>query len=234
MGAHERYSNMKIAICGTEPITLSQAPFSDPTWQIWGMAHRRNHYKRSDVLFEMHRRDNWVDNPEFEGYLEWLDDEDRAVEVWTRWYNDYPQCEEYLIEEAIDLMGREYFTSSFSYILAAAIGMNPEEIGIYGMHLTADDEYSYQKPNAEYLIGLAQGKGIKITIAKGSALLNSHYVYGDGKPMTNPLTAQYEERLASLHEEIKRVSCELDQLTGAEHEVQEIIKSLKDVDRGAL
>jgi len=32
---------------------------------------------------------------------------------------------------------------------------------VYGVDMKADDEYGYQKPNMEYLIGLARGKGIQ-------------------------------------------------------------------------
>jgi hypothetical protein len=229
---------MKIAICGTEEHTLDQCPWDDKSWKIWGLAHRRNHYKRSDVLFEMHHRTTWKENPEFEGYLEWLDEEDRGVNVYTRWPDEYPACKHFLLENAIKLMGREYFASSFSYILAMAIMDGATEIALYGIGLTAEDEYQYQRPNAEYLLGLAQGMGIKITIAKGSALLNLPYVYGDGKPMTSPLIGQYEARLESIQLASFKLKSDhlrdLSQLEGAEHEIIEILKSLKDVDRGAL
>ena len=224
---------MKIAIVGTHADTLAQAPWNDPEWLIYGMAHRRNHYERYDVLFEMHKRKTWDDRPEFEGYLDWLDD--FHDNVFTRWPDDYAGLKIYPLEKAIELMGgRKYFASSFSYILCKAILDGATEIGLYGMHLTAEDEYIYQKPNAEFLLGIALGRGIKITIAKGSALLSLPFVYGEDKPLTHPLLAQYEERLVSLHEEQKRVNITLDQLAGAEHELQEIVKSLKDVDRGAL
>ena len=224
---------MKIAICGTGP-TLDQAPWDDESYEIWGLAHRYHHYKRSDVLFEVHKRDNWKD-PEWKEYLEWLDNPDRGVDVFSIWNKDYPECS-YLDVDYLSscIMGRNYFASTFSYILCHAILEGATEIGLYGIDMTLDSEYAYQRPNAEYLIGIAQGKGIKITIAKGSALLNAPYTYGDGKPMNNPLIAKYEERLVSCKDEIKRVSCELDQLTGAEHEIEEMIKSLRAVERGAL
>tara|TARA_R110000772_G_C13310276_1_gene440199 strand:- start:37721 stop:38392 length:672 start_codon:yes stop_codon:yes gene_type:complete len=221
---------MKICIVGTGP-TYEQAPWDDPSWKIWCMAHRLNHFKRIDVGFEMHKHADLVELGV--DYLDWLDAP--TIPVYTRWPSNYPACKPYPLEDAIKLMGREYFTSSFSYMICKAILDGAKEIGLYGIDLSADDEYSYQRPGAEYLIGLAQGKGIKITIAKGSALLNAPFVYGDGQPMTsNPLMVMYEKRLASCKGEIKRVSCELDQLTGAEHELQEFIKTLKDVERGAL
>lgn len=223
---------MKVAIVGTHKETLAQTPWDDKSWQIWGMAHRRNHYERYDQLFEMHRRSNWEDNPEFEGFLEYLDTTKEIV--ITKWQADYPNLLSYPLKKAIRLMGgREYFTSSFSYILAKAILYGAKEIGIYGINLTAEDEYIYQKPGAEFLLGIAVGRGIKVTVAKGAAILNAPFTYGDGKPMTHPLTAQYEERLASCQDEINRVNITLDQLTGAEHEMQEILKELKSIDRGA-
>jgi hypothetical protein len=37
--------------------------------------------------------------------------------------------------------------------------------------MRADEEYSYQRANCEYLIGLARGKGIKVHIPEVSPLL---------------------------------------------------------------
>jgi hypothetical protein len=64
-----------------------------------------------------------------------------------------------------------YWNSSIAYMLALAIHEGAEEIAIYGVDMKGDDEYGYQKPNMEYLIGLAIGRGIKVTIPDASPLL---------------------------------------------------------------
>ena len=65
---------------------------------------------------------------------------------------------------------RDYFISSITYMLSHAISMEPDEIALYGVDLMPDEEWDYQRACTEYLLGLAEGRGIKITIPEGSAL----------------------------------------------------------------
>ena len=76
----------------------------------------------------------------------------------------------YPFDEVATTIGRHYFNSSIAYAMALAIHEGAEEIAIYGVDMKGDDEYGYQKPNMEYLIGLAIGKGIKVTIPDESPL----------------------------------------------------------------
>lgn len=72
-----------------------------------------------------------------------------------------------------------YLESSMAYMLALAIHEGFDEIGLYGMQVAMWDEYRYQRPNLEYLIGLAQGRGIKCEPCPGSLLMTS--VWTDGR-----------------------------------------------------
>lgn len=69
-------------------------------------------------------------------------------------------------------------------MLALAISMEPEEIQLHGVYMADESEYRHQRANAEYLIGFAEGKGIKVTIPNESELLKyqPHYM---GFPYTN-------------------------------------------------
>ena len=49
-----------------------------------------------------------------------------------------------------------------AYMLALAIYEGVDKVGIWGVDLHCDSEYSYQRPNMEYLIGLARGRGMKV------------------------------------------------------------------------
>lgn len=64
-----------------------------------------------------------------------------------------------------------YFTNSFGYMVALAIFMGYKEIAIYGFEMSSDEEYANQKPNAEFWIGIAIGRGIKLTLTEGTHLL---------------------------------------------------------------
>ena len=64
-----------------------------------------------------------------------------------------------------------------------------DEIGLWGVDMKAEDEYAYQRPNIEYWLGIAEGKGIKVHIPEASPILkfqgkgiyfgNSQYEYKD-------------------------------------------------------
>lgn len=240
----------KVALCGTHFQTLEQAPFDDKTWEIWGQAHRYGNEKfpRLDVGFEPHVLSQIQDFlPNYKDYVEWLQKPDIKVYVRPDMQAMFKGCESFPVSAAKKLMGREYFASTFSFMMCKAILDKVDEIGLYGINLTADEEYYYQRPNMEYLIGLAQGKGIKITIPKQSALLSLGYVYGDGTPVgiENPLIGQYSARAKNYETEVRRLNNEYDRVTedfkkevnqilGAQHECFEIIKALKNSDRGGL
>ena len=93
---------------------------------------------------------------------------------------DYPQrlrdckClytqENYPFEAVAQTIGKDYWNSSIAYMMALAIHEGAEQISIYGVDMDGTDEYSYQRPNMEYLIGIARGKGIRVYIPHQSAL----------------------------------------------------------------
>ena len=65
-----------------------------------------------------------------------------------------------------DLMGEdEYIVGTANYAIAYAIYTGKyDEINLYGVNLIAWEEWAYQRPNAEYLIGIAKGRGIKVNV----------------------------------------------------------------------
>ena len=93
----------------------------------------------------------------------------------------------YPFDRVIPVVG-EYFQSSIAYVLALAITdmvTHPDvlslnitiedcEIALYGIDASADAEWAYQRACIEYLIGIAIGKGIKVTIPDTSSLLTFH------------------------------------------------------------
>lgn len=66
---------------------------------------------------------------------------------------------------------QDYFTSSFSMMLGLAFIMGYKRVELYGFEMGADTEYHYQRANAEYLMGLVQGRGMEVYIPKESPLL---------------------------------------------------------------
>lgn len=72
---------------------------------------------------------------------------------------------------------RKYFTSSFAYMMALAIHEKFDTIEIYGIDMENNTEYSYQRPCAEFWIGLALGRGIKVILQKPCELCDA-VLYG--------------------------------------------------------
>ena len=75
--------------------------------------------------------------------------------------------------EEVLKIGCNYFTSSIAWLIGFAILEKPHTIGLYGVDLILKKEYEKERPCIEYLIGLAQGKGINISIAEGSPLFKA-------------------------------------------------------------
>ena len=82
-----------------------------------------------------------------------------------------------------------------------------EVIEIYGVDLAADSEYSYQKPNAEYYIGIATERGIQVNVPKTSALLKQRYLYGYQDKPDDVLTREDLDRrervLVEAHDKLR-------------------------------
>ena len=152
---------LKVAVIGLSPKTHDEAPWSDPEWQKYGLPWDEGYWPRLDCAFEMHdlrllTSEHCHRKP---GYLKRLQELPR---LYTQ--DNYP------FEEVAKSIGAYYFNSSIAYAMALAIHEGAEEIGVWGVDLVADEEYAYQKPNMEYLIGFARGKGIRVHIPEKSSL----------------------------------------------------------------
>lgn len=150
---------MKIAVIGLNPNTLGEIPWDDDSWEKWGMAWDggRTIY-RCDKLFEIHDEETWHNYIERTGEYKRVMADTGAGLVF-QW--NFP------LKEAIETFG-DYFQFSFSYMMAAAIMKEPDEIMVCGF--SPDGDYADQRANMEYFIGFARGRGIKVTIAAGANL----------------------------------------------------------------
>jgi len=156
---------MAIAIVGLSP-SESLAPWDDIEHEKWGLPWS-GYWAQCDRLFEMlclellhrHREARPLD------YF------DKLASVWVplymqEAYPDFP-CRVYPFEAVAETTGA-YWNSSIGYMLALAIHEGHPQIDIYGVDMKADEEYFYQRPNIEYLIGLARGKGRIVTLHESS------------------------------------------------------------------
>lgn len=157
-----------------------QAPFESE--ECWAMALDKYARARAKFMFEMHQHEIHEETQVFKD-LEW------GNVIWQ-----YPAKEDgdvkyhqYPLQDVISYIGLDWFASTISYMLALAITKKPNEIDIYGVHMEAEDEYVFQRSNLCWLIGLAEGRGIKINVQEGSFLRKYH-----------PQFPEYPERYGQL------------------------------------
>lgn len=82
-------------------------------------------------------------------------------------------------EEIMACWGK-YFGCSFTWMTAQALLEGVDELGFFGV-LLQGNEYYYQRPSLERMIGYAEGTGVKITMDESSDLLKAGYVYAIGE-----------------------------------------------------
>jgi hypothetical protein len=172
----------KVAIVA-KAATSALAPWHDEEWEIWGLPWIS--YPRCDRMFEMHHQSMAALDPD--PYFR----EDRwAAEFARKPYGECPvYCDasrmrlfanpvEYPIKAVKAELPIPFLENSIAYQIALAIHERVDEIGLYGVHMVGASEYIAERPSVTYLIGLAQGRGIKVTIAAGSPLMASYWMKG--------------------------------------------------------
>lgn len=157
---------LKIAILGTAS-SWKDAPFDNKEWEIWALGNIYASMPRFNRFFELHQEKRLLN--EHPHFLNSLNNMKGAL--WARDTNLFKEATPFPIEEIIEHFKGSYFTSSIAWMLGLAIMQDPEEIGLWGVHMQGDNEYAHQRPCCEYLIGMAKQKGIKITIHPDSCLL---------------------------------------------------------------
>ena len=208
----------KVAIVGFAASSMSLAPFHDPTWSIWAMNQLYRKIPRADRWFEIHK--NW-DEHVVEGtdHFGWLASAPIPVYMVERIAGIHNSVR-FPIER---IMGPhpDYFTSSVAFMIALAIEEGFKEIGLWGIDLIVGDEYFYQKPCAEFWLGVAHGKGITITLPNTTALCKQSHRYGyQQEPESLVKMSELVKRRQALLDERHKKMIELANIDGAVQESQ--------------
>jgi len=192
---------MKIALVGTAPASRDLAPYSDPSWEIWGCSGGNvNVLPRVNIWFELHALDE-MNAPENKGmsepFYKWLREKSDAgtFQVVMQEFNPLvPKAIPFPRDEMIARFGHDWFTSSVAWMMALAISrMNPgDTIGLWGIDMAADQEhYTAQKAGCKRFIEFAREAGINITIPKESSIATPTPLYGynEGTPFGRRINA---------------------------------------------
>lgn len=95
-------------------------------------------------------------------------------------YEEIPLSEAFPIKECVKEFGQPYFTNTIGYMIAYALLIGAKEIEFYGVNQAGSHEYTEEKGGVEFWIGVAIGKGVKITInGKNSQLMRYKGRYGN-------------------------------------------------------
>lgn len=191
---------MKVAIVGGSPLTKDMAPFNDEEWEIWVLGNQINTYqgKRITRIFEIH--ENLSQHGDPERYLNLLASTGKPLVVGNT-YCEYGEAFPY--EQANELMGAEFLTSSPAYMMAYAILEGATEIGIYGVEMAVDDhEYFKQRPSMYAWIAFAKARGIKVHIPEKSSLFKESYCEGrdwNNEKDLGPFSEQEFAKMEQIH-----------------------------------
>ena len=127
-------------------------------------------------------------------------------------------------------VGARYFTSTIAYMIAYALYLNMvsegigqpyDEIALYGVHMSADEEYGMQRQSMEYWTGVANGMGVRVVVPVDSTICSAKFLYG------------YDEESTMLTEMRKMASDMQQGLTQAKAKVDTDVQTLYEFN-GAL
>lgn len=171
----------RIALIGSAPSSVALAPYDDPTWTVWSCSPgARPYLKRIDMHFEMHLwepQQPWF-APEYVDWMAKLSVPVMMLEPIAVIPNSvaYPKNE---ILARYGVEGIWFFTSSLAWMIALAIESGADEIGLWGVDMSAAEEiYSGQRSGCQYFIGKALARGIKVTVPQQSDLMRPTPLYG--------------------------------------------------------
>jgi hypothetical protein len=185
---------MKIALIGSAPSSIRLAPYQDKDWMIWGCSPGvYGVAPRAEAWFELHRWEPgqpWF-SPEYCLFLKSF-----KGPVWTSHkIADIPNSQVLPWKELVKKYGPYFFTSSLAWMMALAIEQKPQTIGLWGVDMSATEEYGFQRAGCQYLIMLARSMGIEVIVPPESDLMMPPPLYGicEVEPMHIKLTARYRE-----------------------------------------
>lgn len=163
----------RVAILGFGQ-SRAEAPYDNPHWEIW--ICNEGHASRFDRAWEMHPLEVQTQRE-----LGWLRECKKPVYLLELDRERVPNGVRYPIEKILSITGtRDYFTSTFAYQIALAIYEDFEEIGLWGVPFFRGSprEQTVERGCLEWWLGLAEGKGIKVTTAKSDKLIYHPHRYG--------------------------------------------------------
>jgi len=100
---------------------------------------------------------------------------EKLIVAWDK--EGFGFCQVLPYKELVKEFG-EVFPSSISWMLAYALFLGYDDIELHGVDMMGVSEYAGQRDHLFYLIGVARGRGVKITMQAYAGVYLSKEVYG--------------------------------------------------------
>jgi len=150
----------KLAIVGSGPDTRDNAPWDDPSFDIWVFNEAGNHSwcKRWNAVFQMHEPEIYKGhNTKDVHHWEWLQQKHFKPIYMQELDPLVPDSVRYPLEEAKALAGVQMFPSTFAYMAALAVLNGYEQVRIFGVELSVT-EYQSQANGYLFWFGFLRGR----------------------------------------------------------------------------
>jgi hypothetical protein len=193
----------KIALVGSAPSSAHLAPYGDPSWTIWACSPAAvPHVRRVDAWFELHPFDDPTMTPDYVAFMAQLDKPVYLIEPHVQITQGilYPR------DLAEREFGQHFFTSSLSWMFALALMQSPQEIGLWGVDMSADTEYGLQRPGCHFFAWVASQRGVKVTVPPQSDLMRPPAPYG--YVQTSLMYRKLEARKSELDKRIAEAAAQ--------------------------
>lgn len=216
---------LKIAMIGTAPSSRLLAPYADPSWKIWACSPgNQNVLPRADVWFELHGNLLWPENKHYgEPYIEWL--KRLTIPLYMQDQSFVPNAISYPKIEMVKEFGRDFFTSSFAWMMALAITQGAKEMALYGIDMASRDEYILQRPSFYFFKHVAEQRGIKVSAPHESDIMQAPGLYGYSEVM--PFGRKLAARSTEIHGRLNGMRPERDKL---HHNITYLEGAAEDID----
>lgn len=211
---------LRVALVGTAPSSRLLAPFHDPAWTIWACSPgNMNALPRVDVWFEIHGNLHWPENAHYgRPYVEWLSKLNIPLYMQNQLY--CPNALTFPYEEMIAEFGKDFFTSSFAWMMAKAIKDGAKEIALFGIDMASRDEYILQRPGFYFFKHIAEQRGIRVWAPNESDIMQPPGLYGfsEVKPFGRKILARKQElksRITDMRTQRDKLNHDIAYLEGA-------------------
>lgn len=214
----------KIALIGTAPTSRGLAPYHDPSWTIWACSPgNMGQIPRADVWFELHGNLLWPECKSYgEPYIEWL--KKLPIPLYMQSQEWVPNAMIFPVKDMVAKFGRDFFTSSFTWMMAFAIDQGCKELALYGIDMASRNEYILQRPGFYFFKYIAEQRGIKVSAPNESDIMQPPGLYGysDVTPMGRKILAREVEltqRLTQMRQQRDQLHQSITYLEGAAEDI---------------